>query len=118
MTKFLKVAYWSDREKTSYSDKMEIQYINIDEIYKIYQFKKESLYLYGPKVYSTPPEYKKFNFKYFFSYEEIVMNKEKIEEPTVILTKNKEIFYHPKTIDELIKTDEISINNRFDILDL
>jgi len=111
MTKFIKVAYWICKEDVEYSYKMKISYINIDSIYKIYTAKKEN------KYYSKYDDPIIFNFSHFFEDSENA-KKMTTSTPTIIITKEKDTFYHPLSIKELIKNQEISITNRFDIMDL
>ena len=107
MAKLIKVARWFSKEDVCYSHKMSIEHINIDMIYKIYQFKKEKQH-----YYSSDSDYIKFNFHNFDKKYSTT------ETPTVIVTKEKDTFYHPLTVEELIKNKEISITSRFDIIDL
>ena len=67
MSKFIKVVKWAD-PISSYSEPGEIYYINVDEIYKIYEYSNG---------------YKNFNFDNFNNPSLT------IKCPTVIITKKK-----------------------------
>ena len=108
MAKFIKVARWFSKEDVNYPYKMSIEYINIDMIYRIYQFKKER------EHYHSDNSYIKFDFNNFDKKYSIT------ETPTVIVTKKEDIYYHPKDVEAFFKEnkDIITITDRFDLLDL
>lgn len=111
MCKFIKVARWPDLrwregEHTDFRFESDcvIRYINIDSVYKVFAWKvPERISLY------------RFNFCKFFG-----ANVPLIDDPTVIITYEEEIYFHPSSVDEFFERPQgraVEINPRFTLLD-